>query len=282
MTWVAFGAALVFGFGVACVVDLPPDGRYTCTVNTDCGGDDYVCTPAGAGPRFCCKPTGAEVCDGQDNDCNGVVDDVSPDPCYSGPAGTAGVGRCRGGTQACADGGSICAGEVVPTPEVCNTADDNCNGLVDDGFDFRSDPNNCGRCGVGCALPLRCEDGGCSIPTETICNDNIDNDGDNATDCADSDCVGQSCGTGCVCKNFGKSETACNDGQDNDNDTATDCADTDCDGGSCGTGCQCLSGGKIETLCNDTLDNDGDGPADCADSDCNGASCGTGCACAGG
>jgi hypothetical protein len=53
--------------------------------------------------------------------------------CYSGPAGTAGVGVCLGGTQVC--GGDAvfgpCEGEVLPGAEVCeNTTDDDCDGVV--------------------------------------------------------------------------------------------------------------------------------------------------------
>jgi len=282
VSWVAFGSAVVVGFGLACVVDLPPDGKYTCASDADCGGEGYVCAPAAAGPRYCCKPTGAETCDGRDNDCNGVADDITPAGCYSGLPGTQNVGPCRTGAHACSDGGVICSGQIVPVVESCNQLDDDCDGTVDDGFDLRNDPNNCGRCGVGCFNPLRCEDGGCAFPVETACGDGVDNDGDLAADCADFDCNGQSCGTGCTCRNYQKTETICSDTQDNDQDIAIDCADSDCDGGSCATGCQCSGGNKLETLCNDTQDNDQDTATDCADSDCNGQSCGTGCACRGG
>ncbi|HVE81242.1 MAG TPA: MopE-related protein [Myxococcales bacterium] len=280
-TWIAFGAAAVFGFWMGCIV-TPPDGKYACASDQDCGGGGYVCTPAGAGPRFCCKPSGAEVCDGQDNDCNGAIDDVAPDSCYTGTQNTAGVGLCHAGTAACADGGSICVGQVVPVTEICNQADDDCNGRIDETFNLKVDPLNCGRCGVGCSAPLRCEDGGCAIPIETNCGDGLDNDGDRATDCADSDCATLACGTGCVCRNFQKVETVCSDGQDNDSDTQADCADNDCDGGSCGTGCVCNRGGKLETVCDDGQDNDTDTQFDCSDTDCNLLSCDAGCQCRGG
>jgi Putative metal-binding motif len=48
-----------------------------------------------------------EICDGLDNNCNGVVDDgclCTPGEtraCYGGPSATAHVGSCRDGTQAC-------------------------------------------------------------------------------------------------------------------------------------------------------------------------------------
>jgi hypothetical protein len=58
--------------------------------------------------------------------------------CYSGSAGTEGVGRCRAGTQVCEGAGrwpSVCAGEVTPaSTETCGDGvDDNCNGMTDEG-----------------------------------------------------------------------------------------------------------------------------------------------------
>ncbi len=53
--------------------------------------------------------------------------------CYSGPAGTSGVGVCRPGVQRCFEGAwGPCVGEATPASEVCgNGADDDCNGTVD-------------------------------------------------------------------------------------------------------------------------------------------------------
>ncbi|MBI5516475.1 MAG: hypothetical protein HY909_22010, partial [Deltaproteobacteria bacterium] len=87
---------------------------------------------------------GMETCDGVDNDCNGTVDDgcaCRPGEsrrCYGGPAGTADVGVCRAGTQSCVTTGAMtawgpCAMAVVPSPEVCDGMDNNCDGFVDDG-----------------------------------------------------------------------------------------------------------------------------------------------------
>ncbi|WP_437290191.1 hypothetical protein [Sorangium sp. So ce406] len=52
--------------------------------------------------------------------------------CYTGPAGTNGVGRCASGTQTCRPDGfgySPCTGEVTPARELCATPEDeNCDG----------------------------------------------------------------------------------------------------------------------------------------------------------
>ncbi|MFT3709549.1 MAG: hypothetical protein QM817_18125 [Archangium sp.] len=99
---------------------------------------------------------------------------------------------------------------------------------------------------------------GGGVQPEANCADNIDNDGDNATDCDDSDCVGITCGMGCRCALNRRTEVSCNDGSDNDFDTRTDCADTDCFGA--GT-----------EICNDGVDNNCDRAIDCGDTSCNGS-----------
>ncbi|WP_438022551.1 outer membrane protein assembly factor BamB family protein [Sorangium sp. So ce233] len=52
--------------------------------------------------------------------------------CYSGPAGTRGVGRCAAGTQTCRSSGlgfGACVGEVTPAEDICSTPEDeNCDG----------------------------------------------------------------------------------------------------------------------------------------------------------
>ncbi|MEB2313269.1 MAG: MopE-related protein [Sorangiineae bacterium] len=84
-------------------------------------------------------PAAAEACNGVDDDCDGTVDegcacsDGQTLPCYVGPAGTEGVGPCKGGVQTCAGGvWGACAGTVLPSAESCNGADDDCNGVIDD------------------------------------------------------------------------------------------------------------------------------------------------------
>lgn len=57
--------------------------------------------------------------------------------CYEGPEGTLGVGVCRSGAGRCADDGSgveACTGQVVPSPERCDSSseDEDCDGQPDD------------------------------------------------------------------------------------------------------------------------------------------------------
>ena len=58
--------------------------------------------------------------------------------CYTGADGTRGIGVCHAGVHKClADGSDFgpCTSELLPSADVCgNELDDDCNGIVDDGF----------------------------------------------------------------------------------------------------------------------------------------------------
>ncbi|MHB8872103.1 MAG: MopE-related protein [Myxococcaceae bacterium] len=55
--------------------------------------------------------------------------------CYTGPAGTGGVGVCRAGSAVCTNGvPGTCVGEVKPSAETCDGLDNDCNGPIDDGI----------------------------------------------------------------------------------------------------------------------------------------------------
>ncbi len=102
--------------------------------------DDPNCDPTIGMP----KP---EICNNWDDDCD-VPTEIDEDlerACYTGPPGTENIGICKGGTEVCEKGawGSFdsndifqefyCSGEVLPLIEdVCNGADDNCDGDIDD------------------------------------------------------------------------------------------------------------------------------------------------------
>ena len=84
--------------------------------DTDAGADGGACA---AGDTLC-----GQSCD---PGTYGIKD------CYTGPAGTNAKGLCQTGKRTCVAGTtSACSGEVTPVPEICNYADDDCNGIVDD------------------------------------------------------------------------------------------------------------------------------------------------------
>jgi len=91
----------------------------------------------------------------------------------------------------------------------------------------------------------RCQDDGTWSPepptclfiiTAEICDDGIDNDQDNTTDCFDTYCCGNPACENVVGADCGvppvpfpsEDQISCNDGVDNDGDGFTDCMDTDC------------------------------------------------------
>ncbi len=80
-----------------------------------------------------------EVCDGEDNDCDGVVDEDIYQECAT---------VCGEGQQICVDGLWEGCDAPQPEPEVCDGQDNDCNGQVDEGDDL-------------CALGLACVNGLC-------------------------------------------------------------------------------------------------------------------------
>ncbi|MCB9642984.1 MAG: hypothetical protein H6728_07920 [Myxococcales bacterium] len=79
-----------------------------------------------------------EICDGKDNNCDGMIDNGTTGgqltrSCYDGPAGTDQRGACKQGTETCSNGQwGTCTGQVKPKTETCNNKDDDCDGKVDE------------------------------------------------------------------------------------------------------------------------------------------------------
>ena len=90
-------------------------------------------------------PVEPEVCNAFDEDCDSLFDEQLTRACYTGPEGTLGVGTCAPGEQVCNMGDwygetqsgnyivDICGDETVPTDEICDGADNDCDGIVDFG-----------------------------------------------------------------------------------------------------------------------------------------------------
>lgn len=91
-----------------------------------------------------CQPTGPEVCDGIDNNCDGTVDELNPG---GGMACNTGLpGACGAGMTACVNGAIVCHANTPPggSAEVCDGLDNNCNGITDEG-----NPGGGVRCNTG-------------------------------------------------------------------------------------------------------------------------------------
>ena len=143
------------GTGVECDATAATPGTETCnTTDDDCDGatdegfllgmmcdgeDSDVCREgvyqcAAAGTAVCSDTTGnnVEICNGLNDDCDQATDEGFA---LGGMCDGADADLCREGTVVCAaGGGTTCSDTTANNVETCNTLDDDCDMLTDEGL----------------------------------------------------------------------------------------------------------------------------------------------------
>ena len=218
-------------------------GWQLCELSDGTVGKQHVTCDKGQLYTSPCQPCNPEICNNEDDDCDGLVDeDLVAQECQT---------ECGAGVSVCVMGTELCFGPE-PQEEICDYLDNDCDGETDE---FQQ--NECGQCGP--------------LPAE-VCN-GWDDDCDGETDEDLVKACTTACGTGvevCTegqwagCTAQQPSQEIC-DGLDNDCngqiDDGIECLCTVQDVGSlfpcaespllCGQGfktCECLDPGCLDIV----------------------------------
>ena len=163
---------------------------------SDVGACEYGTSTCSAGVWGSCQGNidpRPEVCDGViDDDCDGIVDNGCS--CVNGrtkECGISNAGECKYGISTCANGSwGDCVGEVIPSEEVCDNKDNNCDGIVDNNLTQQCGISNIGDCMYGTST--------CSAGVWGSCQGNIDPRPEVCDGIHDEDCDGV-IDEGCQC-----------------------------------------------------------------------------------
>jgi hypothetical protein len=230
-----------------------------CMGITDAQVDKGICkrgrTVCVAGQITCMGCTGPqrEICNGIDDDCNGLVDDQIPGvggPCACGnePLMTLMTGECKPGKLVCNGKEPLeCEGCQFPKQELCDCKDNNCNGQVDEDA----------QCGEGfacvkCNCELRCKSGEFPCPAGFVCDtkDNI---------CVSTKCANKVCPPGFTCNpGNGQCEDLCKDVKCEAPRTCMGGLCVDCYTTGCPVGQTCVAGRCASNPCANKKCGDGE------------------------